>query len=174
MNWVVIALILLAIVGSMMWMMPSPRQRVQALLRQKAMRSGFQVQIARILLPRALGEAVADERDCVAYRLPRLSAGKDDRASRNVAAALIPWQIFQLQTHATDGLPAGWSWSKGEAQLNAEALTLIAELVEALPDDVYGLESTPVSVSVYWEERGTPETVELIQQLLNRLIDAGV
>ncbi len=172
MNWVVIALILLAIVGSMMWMMPSPRQRVQALLRQKAMRLGFQVQIARILLPRALGEAVADERDCVAYRIPRLSAASAQ--SRNPSKQSIPWQIFQLQSYATDGLPAGWSWSKGEGQLQNDALQLITELIAALPEDVYGLESTPVSVSVYWEERGTPETVEQIQQLLNRLVEAGV
>lgn len=149
-----------------MWMMPSPRQRVQALLRQRAMRSGFQVQILRILLPRALGEAIADERDCVAYRLPR-RAGQQRRNQ-------VPWQIFKLPSHANVGLPQGWSWGRGEGQLEPAALALIETLLESLPEDVYGLESTPISVSVFWEERGTPETVESIRQLLNRLLDAGV
>lgn len=149
-----------------MWMMPSPRQRVQALLRQCAMRSGFQVQIARILLPRALGEAIADERDCVAYRLPR----RGDKARR----ALVPWQIFKVSSHANVGLAEGWSWSKGEGRLEPAALALIEALIEILPEGVYGLESTPISVSVFWDERGTPETVALIQQLLNRLLEAGV
>ncbi|MEH6471832.1 MAG: hypothetical protein V7752_11325 [Halopseudomonas sp.] len=166
MNWVIIVLILLAIIGSMMWMMPSPRQRVQALLRQRAMRLGFQVQIVRILLPRALGEAMADERDCVAYRLPR--------TQKRSGSKPVPWQIFQLTSHANVGLPEGWSWSKGEDQLEQSTLGLIAELIQSLPEDVYGIESTPVSVSVYWEERGTPETVELIQQQLNRLLEIGV
>ena len=166
MNWLVIVLIIFAIIGSMMWMMPSPRQRVQALLRQCAMRSGFQVQIVRILLPRALGEALADERNCVAYRLPR--------GPKNSKSSLIPWQIFQLTSHANVGLPDGWSWSKGEGQLDAAALAVIKELIPLLPKDVYGLESTPVSVSVFWEEHGTPETVDLIQTLLKRLIEEEV
>ncbi|MEH6651287.1 MAG: hypothetical protein V7707_14770 [Motiliproteus sp.] len=173
MNWFIIVLILLAIFGSMMWMMPSPRQRAQAILRQKAMRSGFQVQITRILLPRALGEALADERDCVAYRIPRLNSTKKSSGAR-ASNVLVPWQIFRLQSHANEGLPSDWSWSKGEGQLEPTALTLIAELIETLPDDVYGLESTPVNASVYWEEHGTPEAVELIQQQLTRLVDAAV
>ena len=173
MNWFIIVLILLAIVGSMMWMMPSPRQRAQAILRQQAMRSGFQVQITRVLLPRALGEAVADERDCVAYRIPRLNSAKKTR-STSASNTLVPWQIFRLPSHANEGLPSGWTWSKGEGQLQPTATQLIAELIEALPDDVYGLESTPVSASVYWEEHGTPESVELIQQQLTRLVDAAI
>ncbi|MFT6915964.1 MAG: hypothetical protein ACJAWL_002281 [Motiliproteus sp.] len=166
MNWFVIALILFAIFGSMMWMMPSPRQRVQALLRQCAMRSGFQVQIVRVLMPRALGEALADERDCVAYRLPRI-AGK-------TRGKQVPWQIFKLDSYAIEGLAEGWSWSRGEGELDGAALALIKELIETLPEDAYGLESTPISVSIFWAERGTPETVASIKQLLKRLLEAGV
>ncbi len=166
MNWLVIVLIVMAMVGSIMWVMPTPRQRAQALLRQCAMRAGLQVQLVRMSLPRALGEAEPDERNCVAYRLLRRRKGP--------RAELVTWQIFKLQSHANVGLPEGWSWSKGEGLLAAPALALIAELIQVLPKDVYGLESTPINVSVYWEEHGTPETVESIQQLLNRLLEAGV
>ena len=170
MNWVVIVLIILAIIGSMMWMMPSPRQQMQAILRQHAMRQGFQVQITRLLLPRALGEAFGEERNAVAYRLPRLS-GKRDK--RDGGKEPTPWQIFKLESHANDDLPSGWSWAKGEGLLPAQTLSLINALVEQLPEWVYGIESTPVSVSVYWEENGNQETVDLIKQQLQQLLDKG-
>ncbi|WP_207063141.1 hypothetical protein [Motiliproteus sp. SC1-56] len=168
MNWVFIVLILLAIVGSMMWMMPSPRQRAQALLRQKAMRLGIQVQISRLLFPRALGEAVADERDCTAYRLART---QDRRRGRQ---APVPWQIFKVRSHANTGLPEGWSWGRGEGQLTSEQLALIAGLIEILPADVYALESTPVSAGVYWNEHGDLDTVDLVFENLEKMLEANL
>ncbi len=169
MNWIIIVLILLSIIGSMLWVMPSPRQRVQALLRQQAMRLGVKVKICRVVLPRALGETLVDERDCVAYRMPRIERY---RKPRHTAAEPTTWQIFKVRSHANAGLPQDWSWSQGEGRLEPATLALMAELIEALPADIYGLESTPVGVAVYWEERGTPETVASIQQQLHRLLEA--
>ena len=168
MNWVIIVLLLLSIVGSMLWMMPSPKQRVQALLRQKAVRLGLQVQITRLMFPRVKGEAEAEEYTCVAYRLPRTNALKRGRS------ATIPWHIFKLDSHAVDGLPDGWCWSKGEGYLNESQLLSIAEVVAKLPEDGFSVESTPIAVSVYWRENGKPETVELIHQLLTRMLDENV
>ena len=169
MNWLIIVLILLAIVGSMMWMMPSPRQRAQAILRQHAMRQGLQVQISRVLFPRALGEAQAEERDCVAYRLGRV--GRDAKVD---PLHFEPWQIFKIATHATENLPEGWSWGKGEGRLSETSCRLIDSLIQALPDDVYGVESTPVNVSVLWRENGSQATVDEIQTQLQRLITEKV
>lgn len=161
MNWVVITLIFLAIIGSMMWMKPSPRQRMQAELRQQAMRLGFQVQISRLTLPRALGEAFGEERNCVAYRLPRLAKEQGKPPE---------WQIFRLESHANVGLPEGWSWAKGEGYQSETELDRILALIGSLPETVYGIESTPVSVSIYWDELGTPETIEQLKQQLDRLL----
>ncbi|OMH38729.1 hypothetical protein [Motiliproteus sp. MSK22-1] len=168
MNWVIIVLLLLSIVGSMLWMMPSPKQRVQAMLRQKAVRLGLQVQITRLLFPRALGESLPEERTCTAYRLPRTPA--KTRGKKNT----IPWHIFKLESHASVGLPSGWSWSKGEGHLNASQLEIIEKIIAELPDDGFSLESTPLAASIYWRENGTPETVDHIYQLLNRMIDENI
>ncbi|MEH6811848.1 MAG: hypothetical protein V7677_04875 [Motiliproteus sp.] len=167
MNWVIIILLLMSIVGSMLWMMPSPKQKVQALLRQHAMRQGIQVQISRLLFPRAIGEAIPDERDCVAYRLSRTNALRRENKKT------IPWQIFKLNSHATNGLPDGWCWSKGEDQLEAEQLRQMQEIIGLLPKDAYSLESTPVSVSVYWYEKGDTDSVEQIKRLLQRMLDTN-
>lgn len=168
MNWVIIILIFLAIIGSMMWMMPSPRQRVQALLRQKAMRSGLQVQLTRTLFPRATGEAAPEEYECVAYRLGR------PRANRRGQADTLPWHIFKVRNLANRGLPDGWCWSKGEGYFEGPQLELIAELIRELPADVYSIESTPVAVSVFWNEKGDLETVDLIHRQLSRMIEARI
>jgi len=157
---------MLAIVGSMMWMMPSPRQRVQAILRQHAMRSGLQVQISNLLFPRAIGEHVADERHCTAYRLGRTKSCS--------ASGYIPWHVFRLQAHANTGLPAGWCWGKGEGDFDADKLGLIAQMINAMPADVYSIESTPVAVSVYWNENGKQETVDQMKIEMQRLIDCGL
>ncbi|WP_421863876.1 hypothetical protein [Motiliproteus sp.] len=164
MSWLVITLIFLAIIGSMMWMKPSPRQRMQADLRQQAMRLGFQVQISRLTLPRALGEAFGEERNCVAYRLPRLARQQ---------AKPPEWQIFRLESHANVGLPQGWSWAKGEGYQSEAELARITALIIALPETVYGIESTPVSVSIYWDEFGTPETIEQLKQQLEPLLTSS-
>lgn len=166
MNWVIIVVIMLAIVGSMAWVMPSPRDRMQAMLRQKAMRRGLQVQISRLLFPRALGEAEAEERNCTAYRLARPKVLGQGRFET------LPWQIFRVQSHADTGLPPGWSWSKGERCLEDDQLALIAQVVEALPAAVYSLESTPLSVSVYWSEHGDLDVVDTLYEQLARLLEA--
>ncbi len=168
MNWVIIILLLLSIVGSMMWMMPSPKQKVQVLLRQHAMRQGIQVQMSRLLFPRATGEAIPDERDCIAYRLPRTNAIRRDKQTT------IPWHIFKLDSVATNGLPEEWCWSKGEDQLEQDQLTELAELIANLPKDAYSLESTPIAVSVYWYENGDQDSVDNIKQLLQKMLDINI
>lgn len=149
-----------------MWMMPSPRQRVQAILRQHAMRSGLQVQMCKLLFPRAIGEHAAEELQCIAYRLGRTKA--------NTRLGYYPWHIFKLEAHAQEGLPMGWSWGKGEGDLEAAELQCLSEVIAVMPDDVYSIESTPVAVSVYWHEKGKQETVDLLKAQLQRLIDSGL
>lgn len=166
MNWAIIALAILAIIGSMMWMMPSPRQRAQAIFRQQAMRAGLQVQMTKLLFPRAIGEHAPEEFHCIAYRQGR-NGHKIDKHYR-------PWHIFRLNAHANRGLPDGWCWGKGEDQLPEVQLARINTLVEAMPADVYSIESTPVAVSVYWNENGTPETVELIVRELKALAEERI
>ncbi|MCW8885675.1 MAG: hypothetical protein OQK12_10550 [Motiliproteus sp.] len=168
MNWVIIILLLLSVVGSMMWMMPSPKQKVQALLRQQAMRTGIQVQMVRLLFPREIGESIPDERDCIAYRLPRTNAMRKDKKTT------IPWQIFKLESHATTGLPDGWCWSKGEYQLSEEQLQQVGEIIAMLPADGYSLESTPIAVSLFWYENGTEESVEKIHQILQLMLEKNI
>ncbi len=167
MNWVIIALIVLSLIGSMLWMMPSPRQRMQAQMRQKAMTSGMRVQMVKLKCPRATGEAEPEERDMIAYRLPRHNLSQSERHSFNA------WQLFKLNTLATAGLPEGWSWGRGEGQQDRN-LTLILQVLGDLPEGSFSLESSADSVSLYWTEHGGEAFVSSIKDLLNQLIEAKV
>jgi hypothetical protein len=166
-TWGIIVLIMLSLVGSMMWAMPSPREKAQALLRSKARPLGLHVQLVRLTAPRATGEFEEEEYERAAYRQLRsgLSAAQRDR--------LVPWQVFRLQSLACDGLPDGWSWKQGEGVLTSAQLETLAQVLPMLPEDVVALESTPIHVSAFWRERGGVDALETIRTVLQRIAGQG-
>jgi len=168
MKWAIIILIMMSLIGSMMWMMPSQRQKFQAKLRLKARELGFQVQLLRLTAPRAEGEMEGETSTITAYRMLRTNL------TREQADQIRPWQIHRVRAVACDGLPDGWSWAQGEGELSSDALTLIASLVENLPGDVVAVESSPIQVSVFWREEGEIEVLDLLKQQLERVIEARI
>ncbi|WP_409526247.1 hypothetical protein [Nitrincola sp. MINF-07-Sa-05] len=168
MQWVIITLVMLSLLGSLMWIKPTPRQKMQAAMRLHAKQLGFLVQIARIETTRAKGEMEAEKISVPAYRILRTDLPPD---LRDVWAS---WQIFRVENVADAGLPAGWSWKKGEGTLSLPALTLIRELIEQVPADVIALESSPVHFTVYWRERGDLATLDRLRALIQPILDARI
>ncbi|PSL14869.1 hypothetical protein CLV44_10645 [Marinobacterium halophilum] len=168
MEWVIIVFIVASLVGSVMWVMPSPRQRYQADLRMRARKLGIQVQLARLALPRAQGEMEAETISVPAYRFVRTNL---ERAERD---AWIGWQVHRLATLNDAGLPDGWSWIKGAERLSATAQASIIELLQQLPDDVVGVESTPLHLSLYWHERGESDRLEQLHAWVQPLLEAKI
>ncbi len=166
MKWTIIIVIMMSFIGSMMWMMPSPRERFQAKLRLHARSLGYNVQLARLTTPRAAGEVEPEIITVPAYRLMR------SNMDRKESEALVPWQVHRVTSIASDGLPDGWSWAQGENLLDESQLAQIAEVLAVLPEGAVALESTPVQVSVYWHERGDMETLDLLKTQLQRIMDA--
>lgn len=167
-KWVIIVLIMLSLVGSVMWAMPTRRQTHQAKLRARAKALGFQVQLVTLVAPRALGEAEAQEYRRAAYRLLRRDGGGRQRD------ALVPWQLFRVESLACEGLPAGWSWKHGERQLRPDQLAFLAQVLATMPEDVLGLESTPLHLSAFWDERGDEEALQQIRNGLEQLMEKRV
>lgn len=168
MKWAIIILIMLSLIGSMMWVMPSPRQRFQAELRARAKPIGFQVQMVRLTAPRAKGEMEAEQYAVMAYRLPRTNMDKKS------AQRLAPWHAFRVNALANEGLPEGWSWGVGERVLDDAALSLLTDVIAQLPKGVSSIESTPIHVTAHWDEEGKLEDLELIKAQLSRLQDAKI
>ncbi len=164
MEWLIIAFIIASLIGSVMWVMPSPRQRYQAELRMRARKLGIQVQLARVDLPRARGEMEAETVSVPAYRFIR------DNLERGERDNWISWQVHRLDTLDNTGLPEGWSWLKGQGALSATAQAQLLTLLNALPDDVVGVESTPLHLSLYWHEQGEADRLEKLHALVKPLL----
>lgn len=165
MKWAIIVLIMMSLLGSMMWVMPSPRQRFLAKLRLQASREGFHVQMVRVTPPRAAGQVEPEVLSATAYRLPRYNLEKSERE------AFTEWQIFRQTAIADTGLPEGWCWGTGERSLTESQLKTLNQLIGQLPDGVSSVESTPVHVSLYWNEKGDESSLETLKLLMQPLLE---
>lgn len=168
MHWLIITFIICSLVGSMLWVMPSPRQRYQADLRMRARKLGVQVQLVRLEFPRGKGETEGEIRSVPAYRILRENL---ERAEKD---AWKPWTVLRIETLENEGLPSGWSWGSKALSLPAGTLECIRELVEQLPEDVVGVESTPLHLTLFWHERGEADRLETLIELTKPLLEQKV
>lgn len=167
MKWLIIVFIVTSLIGSVMWVMPTPRQRFQAKLRMSARGLGLQVQLAQLKLPRQRGEVDAETIGIPVYRMLRTNLSREEKDCWN------GWQVCRRETLSTTGLPPGWSWIKGEGQLSDTALAHICGVLERLPTDVVALESTVIHASAFWQE-GDESALEQIAGLLEELIESHI
>lgn len=165
MKWLIITVVMISLIGSVMWVMPSPRQRYQAELRMRARKMGVQVQLSRVDLPRAKGEVEPETISVPAYRFPRTNLERSERDR------WVVWQVHRVETLENEGLPAGWSWLKGAGELSESVRLRVNELLQSLPEDVVGVESTPLYLGLFWYERGEPERLEQLNELVQPLLD---
>ncbi len=163
MNYFIIAFVVVSLVGSVMWVMPTKRDKFLAALRMEAKRLGFQVQLLKLKFPREKGVLEAREVSTIAYRLLR---GKIDQAQHN---GWQSWRVVKCETNACEGLLNGWGWVVGERELSVDKLEQINALLAALPDSVIALESTPVHVSAFWGEQDEQQ-MHQIKESLNQMI----
>lgn len=168
MEWVISIVVMLSLLGSIMWLRPSPRERMVSIVRLHARQLGFSVQIAHLETPRAKGEMEPEKIRVPAYRMLRSDLSSDQRDQ------WASWQIFRTENVANQGLPAGWSWKRGEYQLSSAACEQIAALIQTLPPEVIALESSPVHFSVYWRESGGPEQLDRIHAALQPILKARI
>lgn len=156
MKWAIIVLIMLSLIGSMMWVMPSPRQRFQSKLRLDARKQGFHVSLARLKLPRAQGEMEGDERNMPLYRYRR------DNLDRKERDSFVGWSVARVNALANTGLPPGWSWINGESTLDNSRLTALSNWLEGLPLAVEAVESDSMHLALYWSESELPGSLEAL------------
>ncbi|MDP6969105.1 MAG: hypothetical protein QGG88_08340 [Gammaproteobacteria bacterium] len=167
-KWLIVVLVVLSLAGSISWVLPTPVQRAQARIRKLAMQQGVQVRISKLQGPREAGEIAPESHLATGYGLARSSA-----ASKGMAKS-HHWEIFRARGLNTQGLPAGWCWNRGADALSATQLQVLTQLINRLPEDVYALGSSPINVTIYWHEKGTPEELDELVAVLNGLLDQSL
>ncbi|MEM5527739.1 hypothetical protein WN093_02795 [Gammaproteobacteria bacterium AS21] len=151
MEYLIIGFVVLSIMGSVMWVMPTKRDRMLAALRMQAKQQGFQVQLTRLTYPREHGEVEPRVVSSVAYRLLRGKIGAQQHTDWK------SWRIVRCESNSSEGLCAGWGWGLGERTMTTVQLDKINSILQAMPNDVVGVESTPIHVSVFWAEKNEQE-----------------
>lgn len=164
MDILIISFVVISLIGSVMWVMPTPRDKFLAQLRMQAKSLGFQVQLTKLVYPRETGEVEPRKVSTVAYRLLRGKISQD--AHHNWSS----WRIARCSTNANEGLASGWGWAIGERTLTESQLQQLNELLAAVPNDVLGVESTPIQVSVFWSEKQESD-MQVIKEQLELLVE---
>lgn len=165
MKWLVILFIIMFLVGTLMWVRPTPRQRFQARLREKARQLGFQVRLCQLQLPRAQGELEAETRLLANYSLTRTNLDKAERQSWQT------WSVARVSSINNVGLPQNWSWHKRPDGIENQRVEKICNLLETMPPEVVAVESTPVQFSVFWRESESLPLEQLKQFMDNTVAD---
>lgn len=157
---IIVILVMAMLVGSLAWLLPSPRERKQMELRQVATKAGLKVKTTD--LETVIDESRGQAMHCIAYGL-----------SRALPATTEPWQTARERSAgerslANKDLPAGWHWSLGV--LPADTVRhYLQTILPTLSSDVLAIESNPISCIIYWREHGTIDDVKKIVTILKTL-----
>lgn len=156
MGYIVAIVVILMIVGSVLWLKPSPAQQRQARLRLLARQLGMDVRLCS--LPQCRRARVREERpeQGVVYRLPIFDP----------AAADVPHYLL-----CRDSAQAPWS-AEIDAPLQPPLQALVDRVCAGLPADAVALELGPAGPAVYWRERGDEDVLRRVYKSLEDLRSA--
>ena len=151
MNYLIIFIVMALVLSPVFWMMPSPRQKRQMALRQRAMSLGFSVKVCD--LPQSYRAKVRQEppEQGVCYLLPWRKPGAKAGLFHFIA-------VRQAQADPTMNEPVAIE-------------LMLSKTLAALSDQAIALEYSSAGVAVYWRERGDVEQVEQFYQRLKTLCD---
>ncbi|WP_250658486.1 hypothetical protein [Alkalimarinus coralli] len=156
-SWIVV-LVVLALMGSVFWIVPSARDRQRMRLRQLAMREGLKVRVP----DKALKERLVRYEDIVLGTMLYESLSFSKRRTAFQGALYILKEEGGSWVFTDQSVPAG---------VDREA---VFQAMQVLPASCGLAMLTTGSASVFWNEAGEPEDVEKIKLALDRVNHAMV
>ncbi|WP_237056001.1 hypothetical protein [Microbulbifer sediminum] len=152
-GWLPLLIIFFAValvIGPVMWLKPSSRDRRLAEFRQRAAGAGMVVQMSR--LPESQGEGTA-----AVY----ISRWEDPR--RLQTGWMIELQRMEHGMHFS----GRWDW-RGEQQAPREAWPLLRELLTSLPPDALALHATQAGLGIQWREQSGESGMDSLLAALDK------
>lgn len=154
--WVLVILAILIVVGSVVWVRPSPRDKKLATWRRDALVAGLKVSLQPLKAePKHSG--IRDDVEGASYILYNPASQKGDNLS---------WAVVKTQGWLQEDLPEGWSWYKENGHVSHEH---VAQCVLECPIEVLAIERTPVSSRIIWKENGSQFTPEVLKLFLQKV-----
>lgn len=155
MNWLAILIVCLAmamVIGPVMIMQPSKRQRYLAQLRAKAAECGLGVQMAKI----------KDETFAV-YE-------KQWPLTEKVKRRIQPWRLDKMPYVHDIHIAEYWHLSS-ESDLPASLRSALPAKLANLPAGIQAVEVTRLGVRCYWDERGGEQALRSLAQWIDDFIE---
>lgn len=100
MPWILIGLVVFAIISSVLWLKPSPRDQHLSVLRMAALKQGLQIR-QYTFKPRSEKNGIRDELRATSYSVMR---------AQSIKPGLLRYRIVRQAGWEQDGLPPGYSW----------------------------------------------------------------
>ena len=144
MGFVIAVLLTLAMAGSVLWVMPSAREKALSEMRQKALQNGVRVRLLDEKTAAKLYPWLEDHRGLVNYELP-LPAGRVWKFGKPYALSVNQEKLHELDRDT--GL-----WPLVQAQLD----------IDDLPDSTEALTFYSHAMAILWREKEGVEAVELV------------
>lgn len=154
--WVMVILAILTVVGSVVWVRPSPRDQKLAAWRRDALVGGLKVSLQGLKAePKDSG--IRDDVEGASYVLYNTDAQKGDTTM---------WAVVKTEGWLKEDLQDGWSWYKENGHVDHGQ---VAKLIADCPLDVLVIERTPVSSRVIWKEGGSEFNAGVLKTFLERV-----
>ena len=151
--WMIVIVIILVVVGSVVWVRPSPRDKKLANWRRDTLLAGMKVSLQGLKAePKHSG--IRDDVEGASYILYNTESKKGDATS---------WAVVHTQGWLQEDLPEGWSWYKENGHVDHKG---VAALIKECPLEVLAIERTPVSSRIIWKENGGDYLPGVLKQFL--------
>ncbi|WP_396586345.1 hypothetical protein [Bermanella sp. R86510] len=139
--WIVIAIALLVIVGSVSWLRPSVKEKKQGEWRHQALMAGLKVSLQGLPAePKESG--IRDDIKGASYILYNPAPQKTDTKK---------WAVVKQDGWMKEDLPEGWSWYKTQQTFDVASLN---NILKELPESTLAVERTPQFSRIVWLENG--------------------
>ncbi len=171
MIWLLIVFILALVVGPILYLMPSPRQKEQIAFRNEARSRGISVKISTIEDPHpqlnnylsATGKSLQPVINCIAYSMSR------KKPVHWQSLEVIEWKLIKAQEVRSETGSYGWVLEAPGAQLPEVLQQALAREQKWLPEDAIVVTETNYVVSVYWHERGGAKALQGVCTFLENM-----
>jgi len=148
--WVVVAgFALLMVLGSIVWIMPSKRDRRIARLRQAAILKGIRVKLMDFPVINMSGRVEEANVSGAAYSL----------CDYDFSGVQAGWMLIRNLGEAGDS-PDGWGWYINQSRLPEPIIEHITNLVQKYQDQLLAVSILSGSVSLGWNEQGSIEDLD--------------
>ncbi len=176
---IIIAFTIALVVGPLMWLRPTPRDRQLERLRSHARSRGLNISIREIPDPdprpqdrvSSGGKLLQPSLNVALYQLPLRLPG-------SIEARHAPdWEVIRLrhdvrsevEEEMSAGLLPGWRFSRPGLPLIETVVGRLSQALATAPRGTAKVEGDAATVGLYWHERGAEDEVDAIGDLLESL-----